>query len=80
MALMVLAALSGLVVLTANCKDVGYKEASDVSVNPRSDISEVLVSPRALLTPRVRRSMLGICIFCCGCCKKMRGCGMCCMT
>ncbi|XP_069460891.1 hepcidin-1-like [Ambystoma mexicanum] len=27
-----------------------------------------------------RSSVLGLCRFCCRCCKKMKGCGMCCRT
>ncbi|KAE8594289.1 hypothetical protein XENTR_v10019561 [Xenopus tropicalis] len=37
------------------------------------------VSP-AVLYPRIRRSVLGLCYYCCRCCRRMKGCGICCRT
>ncbi|KAM4652877.1 uncharacterized protein O3C94_015081 [Discoglossus pictus] len=60
--------------VATNPEHIENKAASDMSVDLRSDISE------ALPPLRVERSVLGLCRFCCGCCRRMKGCGMCCRT
>ncbi|XP_063292705.1 hepcidin-like [Pelobates fuscus] len=52
-------------------EDAENKIEFDNAVYPQSGVSEL---------PRIRRSVLGLCRFCCGCCRKMKGCGMCCRT
>ncbi|XP_053308583.1 hepcidin [Spea bombifrons] len=72
LAVLLFVAVIGLV--ASRREEAENKTASDNTLDPRSGISEGLQLLRA------RRSVLGLCYFCCGCCRKMKGCGMCCRT